>query len=125
MPTANCPFPSIPGVDVQKGVAMLRGSFKAYKNILILFCKDMDDRMPLLQKLTETDLNLFIINVHAMKSSCAAIGAMDISALAANLEASGKAADMAFISGHLTVFLQQLAELVKNIRAAVAPVDHE
>jgi len=121
--TYHSSFPSIPGVDVQKGVALLRGSFKTYKNILIMFCKDMDDRLPLLQKMSETDLPLFTINVHALKSSCASIGAADISALAANLEAASKASDMAFIRGHLTVFLQQITELVKNIRAAIPAFD--
>jgi len=110
---------SIPGVNVQKGVAMLRGSLKVYKDILIMFCKDMDDRLPLLQKLSETDLPSFTINVHALKSTCASIGAADVSALAAKLEAASKAADLAFIREHLTAFLQQLTELVKNIRAAL------
>jgi CheY-like chemotaxis protein len=120
---ANCSFPPIPGVDVQKGVDMLRGSVKTYKNILIMFCKDIDDRLPLLQKTYETDLPMFTINVHALKSACASVGAMDASARAAELEAASKAVNMAFIRGHLPAFVGQLSELKMNIRAAIPPFD--
>ncbi|GBU27876.1 hypothetical protein R84B8_01419 [Treponema sp. R8-4-B8] len=121
--TAHCSLLTIPGVDVQKGVALLRGSLKTYKNILSLFCKDADERLPLLQNLSETDLPSFIINVHALKSVCASIGAAEASTLAAELEAAGKSSDMVFISGHLPVFIQQLAEVVKNIRVALTASD--
>ncbi|WP_461256424.1 ATP-binding protein [Treponema sp. R80B11-R83G3] len=120
---ANCSLLTIPGVDVQKGVDLLRGSLKAYKSMLGIFCKDVEDRLPLLQETHETDLPLFTINVHALKSACASIGAAEISALAAKLEAAGKASDMAFIREHLTAFLQQLTELLKNIRAALTTTD--
>jgi len=112
---------AIPGVDVQKGVALLRGSLKAYKNILILFCKDVAERLSQLQIMPEADtLPAFIIQVHSLKSVSASIGAQEVSFHAAGLEAAGKAADMAFIREHLPDFTVQLAELEKNIRAVLS-----
>jgi len=124
VPSPNSPIPpllAIPGVDVQKGVALLRGSLKAYKKILIMFCKDVAVRLSQLQKMPEADtLPAFIIQVHSLKSVSASIGAQEVSSHAAGLEAAGKAADMAFIREHLPGFTVQLAELEKNIRAVLS-----
>jgi signal transduction histidine kinase/CheY-like chemotaxis protein/HPt (histidine-containing phosphotransfer) domain-containing protein len=113
-------LPAIPGVDVQKGIAMTGGTVTAYTQVLSLFCKDAQDRLPLLQKTPEAAaMSAFITHVHALKSASASIGVHEISSLAAELEAAGKAADTAFISEHLPVFAQQLAELLENIRDAL------
>jgi len=114
-------IPAIPGVDVQKGIALLRGSLKAYKNILSMFCKDVAERLSQLQIMPEADtLPAFIIQVHSLKSVSASIGAQEVSSNAAGLEAAGKAADMDFIREHLPDFTVQLAELEKNIRSVIS-----
>jgi signal transduction histidine kinase/CheY-like chemotaxis protein/HPt (histidine-containing phosphotransfer) domain-containing protein len=113
-------LPVIPNVDTAKGVAMLRGNLDLYKKVLSMFCVDTDERLPQLQKMPDADtLRSFIIHVHSLKSASAAIGAKEVSAQAAGLEAAGKAEDMAFIRENLPGFTVQLTELVKNIRAAV------
>ncbi|MCL1958173.1 MAG: ATP-binding protein, partial [Spirochaetes bacterium] len=113
-------IPAIQGVDTAKGIAMTGGTADAYKKVLSLFCKDAEDRLPLLQKAPEADtLNAFISQIHALKSASASIGAQEISSKAAGLEAIGKVGDTAFIRENLPDFIQQLAELVKNIRAAL------
>jgi signal transduction histidine kinase/CheY-like chemotaxis protein len=111
---------SIPGVDTVKGVAMTGGTVASYKQVLNIFCNDLTDRLPPLQKTPETDsLKAFVINVHALKSALASIGVREISMAAAELEAAGKAEDMAFIRENLSSFARQLAEMGKNIRAAL------
>jgi HPt (histidine-containing phosphotransfer) domain-containing protein len=107
-------------MDVQKGIAMTGGTLAAYKQVLSLFCKDAEDRLPLLQRAPTPDvLTAFITHVHALKSASASLGAEDVSAKAAALEAAGKAEDMAFIRKNLSVFAQKLGELAKNIRTAL------
>jgi signal transduction histidine kinase/CheY-like chemotaxis protein len=109
-------IPIIPGVDTAKGIAMTGGTVAAYNQVLSLFRKDMEERLPLLKKTPEADnFSSFVINVHALKSASASLGAGVISAQAAELEAAGKAGDMAFIRDNLPAFVQQLAELAKNI----------
>jgi signal transduction histidine kinase/CheY-like chemotaxis protein/HPt (histidine-containing phosphotransfer) domain-containing protein len=116
----HCSLPVIPNVDTAKGVAMVRGSLKAYKNILSMFCKDVDERLPKLQIMPKEDtLPAFIIQVHSLKSVTASIGAQEVSTKAAELEAAGKNAGLAFIRERLPEFTEQLAELVKNIRTAI------
>jgi len=119
-PTPHSPLPIIPGIDTQKGIAMTGGTAAAYKQVLSQFCKDAEDRVPLLQKIPEADsLSAFVTQVHALKSASASIGAARVSALAAELEASGNAGDMTFIQKNLTVFAQMLRELTENIRTAL------
>jgi signal transduction histidine kinase/CheY-like chemotaxis protein/HPt (histidine-containing phosphotransfer) domain-containing protein len=110
----------IPGVDTAKGIAMTGGSLDAYKKVLDIFCKDIEDRMRLLHNIPEADtLSQFIINVHALKAASASLGAKDVSAQAAELEAAGKAEDMAYIRERLPAFVQMLRELKENIRDAL------
>jgi two-component system, sensor histidine kinase and response regulator len=114
------PLFAIPGVDVQKGIAMTGGTAAAYRQVLSLFCKDAEDRLPLLQKMPEADvLSVFVTQVHALKSASASIGAQEVSVQAAELEAAGKAGDMAFIRENISGFAKQLAELISGIGAAL------
>jgi two-component system, sensor histidine kinase and response regulator len=131
---------TIPGVDVQKGIAMTGGTLLAYKQVLSLFCKDIEERLPLLQKATETihppsvdsalladsalsadTLPALVTHIHALKSASASIGAAEVSAHAAELETAGKAGDLAFIRKNLPAFTGQLEELTRNIKKALEP----
>jgi len=101
-----------------KGLAMLGGSQDAYRQVLITFGEDAQERLPLLQTAPEADaLPAFITRVHALKSASASIGAAELSAQALGLEAAGKAGDMAFIRENLPVFAKNLAELADGINA--------
>jgi len=114
------PFLTIPGVDVQKGIALTGGTPAAYRQVLSLFCRDTEDRLSLLQKTPEANALLaFVTQVHALKSASASIGAAEVSALAAELEKAGNDGDTAFIGEHLPAFARQLRELTENIRAAL------
>jgi len=115
---AKTPSGAIQGIDMAKGVAMTGGTMALYRQVLSLFRKDAEDRLPLLQTAPEPDaLGSFITQVHALKSASASLGADDISAKAAALEAAGKAGDTAFIEKKLPAFARQLAGLVAEIRA--------
>jgi signal transduction histidine kinase/CheY-like chemotaxis protein len=119
-PEPRTPIPIIPGIDTAKGIVMTGGTVSAYTQVLSLFCKDTQDRLPLLQKTPEADtLKAFVTQIHALKSALASIGAQDISSLAAGLEAAGKAGDTAFISKHLPDFVKMLKELTENIHTAL------
>ena len=111
---------SIPGIDAAKGITMTGGTLSLYKQVLAMFCKDAQERMPLMEKTPETDdLLNFVTNVHALKSAAASIGAKNVSENAAELEAAGKATDMAFIREHLPAFARQLTEIIININKAL------
>jgi len=111
---------TIPGVNVEKGVSMSGGDRDFYREILAIFCKDAEKRLPLLQAVPEEDaLSDFVIEVHALKSAAANMGAQEVSAEAAQLQAAGEATDWTYIRENLPVFVNHLAELVTNIKTAL------
>ena len=108
---------NIAGIDMAKGLAMLGGSQDAYRQVLITFREDAQERLPLLQTAPETDaMPAFITKVHALKSASASIGAAELSAQALGLETAGKAGDMAFIRENLPVFAKNLSEMIGRIK---------
>ena len=119
-------FFNLPGVDVKRGISMTGGTPELYREVLVLFCKDAEDRLPILQNLPEEDdLLTFVTQVHALKSASASIGAVNISTLAAELEIAGRAEDFTIIKDILPVFAGQLAELVNNIKTALEEYERE
>ncbi|MDR2477235.1 MAG: response regulator [Treponema sp.] len=120
-PPATPPgLPPIPGLDTVKGIAATGGTVAGYRQVLAIFSKDVQERLPLLQKEPPPEsLPLFTTQVHALKSAAASIGASAISAEAARLEAAGKSGDIALIRETLDGFAQRLAELARSIRAAL------
>jgi signal transduction histidine kinase/CheY-like chemotaxis protein len=124
-------LPDISGVSAKRGVAMTGGTLAGYLRVLEVFCKDAEERLALLRTLigltrdaehghAAFDLNLYITQVHALKSASVSIGAESLSVEAARLEASGKSGDMTYIRDILPAFAEHIAALVKNIRAALA-----
>ena len=111
---------SIPGMDVKHGIAMTGGSEAGYLEVLAIYCKDTEDRLPLLQNIPEPDAMLsFITQVHALKSASSSIGCKNISSLAEELESAGKAGDLTLIKKKLPIFAGELSELENNIRTAL------
>jgi signal transduction histidine kinase/CheY-like chemotaxis protein len=125
LPTETGTF-IIPGVDVKKGISMTGNTLPSYRKVLSMFRKDAAERLTLLRSFSAAaqsnppagkDMSQFIIWVHALKSASATIGAEEVSAEAARLEAAGNAGDMAVIRKHLPGFTEHLAELVEGINA--------
>jgi HPt (histidine-containing phosphotransfer) domain-containing protein len=101
---------------------MSGGTEAIYRQVLSLFCEDAEERLPLLQILPDlVTLPAFVPQLHALKGQSASIGATELSARAAKLEAAGKVGDLAFIQENLYGFADQLTELVKNINGALEP----
>jgi HPt (histidine-containing phosphotransfer) domain-containing protein len=107
-------------VDFAKGIAMTGGSDAAYRKVLAAFRKDALDRLPLFERVPgEPELSLFTTNVHALKSAAATIGAASVSQEAAELEAAGKAGDLALITGRLPQFYRDIQNLAEQIGLAL------
>ena len=113
-------IPKIYGIDVQKGISMTGGSEAGYYSVLAIFRKDAQNRLKILRKTIETEgMKSFIINVHALKSAAAAIGAQEVSEEAARLESAGRAGDEAYIHAHLDMFIGQLSKLIDGLTYAL------
>jgi HPt (histidine-containing phosphotransfer) domain-containing protein len=109
------------GLNIEAGVAGTGGSEDIYREVLAVYCQDARERFEFLRTPPAPDqFPLFVTHVHALKSASASIGAAALSAEAASLEAAGKRGDMAFITGHLEGFYENLKNLTEQIRAGLA-----
>jgi HPt (histidine-containing phosphotransfer) domain-containing protein len=96
---------------------MTGGTESGYRKVLSQFRKDALERLSLLQKPPEPDvLPVFVTQVHAIKSAAGTIGAVEVSRLAAELEAAGKAGDIETIPKTLPLFREHLTELIEGIQ---------
>jgi signal transduction histidine kinase/CheY-like chemotaxis protein/HPt (histidine-containing phosphotransfer) domain-containing protein len=110
----------IKNVDTAKGIAMTGGTEAGYRQVLTSFYNDARSRLDFFLELPETEtLSLFTIQVHALKSASAVIGAAKVSAEAAALEAAGKEGKLDAIEDQLPVFYQDLSDLVSTIGDAL------
>jgi len=112
-------FLVIPGIDITKGAAKLGVKRTGYLKLLSMLQKDVEGRLPSLAMPRPETLPMFVSHVHALKGTCASMGAMEISERAAELEIAGKAEDLTFIGENLGVFVERLEELVKDIGTAL------
>jgi signal transduction histidine kinase/CheY-like chemotaxis protein len=111
---------TIEGVDSDQGLAMTGGTAEGYRKVLARFYKDALDRLALLRDMPDEDeLPVFVTHAHALKSAAATIGAADLAAEAARLEAAGKAGDRGAIREGLGGFTKRLEALAEGIRQAL------
>ncbi|MCL2809770.1 MAG: response regulator, partial [Treponema sp.] len=113
-------FPEIEGINIQEGIRMTGGTHEGYCAVLSIFCKDALERMKLLPpEIDDKTLSLFVINIHAIKSAAASVGALEISSEAATLEKAGRDNDNTFINGNLYRFTEKLSGLIEKINIAI------
>jgi CheY-like chemotaxis protein len=126
-PSAAPPNPPVPaelriaGLNIEAGIAGTGGTEDIYREVLAVYCRDVRDRFEFLQREPDREgLPLFVTHVHALKGASASIGAGEISAEAAGLEAAGKRGDLAFIREHLDGFYRNLKTLTGHILAGLS-----
>ena len=124
-------FPPIPGLDTVKGIAMTGGTSDGYRQVLTMFRKDAEERLQKFRfflyeglnsgtgKFPEKHLQSLTTQIQALKSASATIGAAELSAEAAQLEAAGKEKNFVFIYDKLPDYIEHLSDLVKNVRSAL------
>jgi CheY-like chemotaxis protein len=107
----------IPGVDTRAGISMTGGTEAGYRKVLAQFYKDAAERLPAFAQLPAGENLLpFTTQAHAIKSAAGTIGAAEVSAEAAALEAAGKAGDLGAIRKTLPGFRRHLEELGEGIK---------
>lgn len=78
-------------IDFNKGVENVGGSIEAYAAVLNAYYREGCDKMKIVPaELEDTDLNLYVVDVHALKSSSASIGAEGLSLMFKDLEFAGR-----------------------------------
>jgi signal transduction histidine kinase/CheY-like chemotaxis protein len=120
----------IAGTDTKKGINMTGGTEAGYRKVLAQFYRDALDRLPLFAAVpAETEdgdtgqFSGLTTQAHAIKSAAGTIGAAEVSAEAAALEAAGKAGDLMTIDKILPGFRRHLTDLIEGIKKALEEKD--
>jgi len=94
-------------VDIQLAEIFARDAERAIKVLKACIENNLND---------ETDLQMYIINVHAMKSALANIGEKELSAIALKLEQSGREKKINTLLSETEDFINKLDLVVKEIK---------
>lgn len=107
----------IEGIDTDEAAGHYTGSIEEYKEILSLYCLDGKRKLKVLQELwEEQDYEGYGIEVHALKSASANVGAMRISSRAKEQEKAVKRGDLKFVDGHVSKLLKEYEEQLGYIQ---------
>jgi len=107
----------IPGIDTDEVMMHYSGSAGEYRSLLDLYCLDGKRKLALLQELWEKhDVKTYGIEVHALKSASASIGAMKLSASAREHEKAADRMDTTFIESHMPRLLSDYEEQLEYIQ---------
>jgi signal transduction histidine kinase/CheY-like chemotaxis protein/HPt (histidine-containing phosphotransfer) domain-containing protein len=104
--------PPVPAVDSQLAAIFARDAEKAIASLDSVLQKNFKN---------ESDIQLYIINVHSMKSALANIGEPDLSAIALRLEHAGREKDLNVMTAETRKFLDDLNAVIEKIK----PKDEE
>lgn len=105
-------------IDYEKGLALIGGSMDAYAAILNSYLREglkkIDD---IRTEVTSEDLGLYVIDVHALKSSSASIGALGISERFKALEFAGRESKRGFIDDNTEETLGLFEMVLNQVRS--------
>jgi HPt (histidine-containing phosphotransfer) domain-containing protein/two-component sensor histidine kinase len=112
---------TIPDLDFDAGLRLMRGKLPSYQHILTLFAERQGDN---LQRLTylinQNDLDTAEQLAHAIKGAAGNVGALPIHALATTLDDALKRGDGAAAQAALTPLAEHLPRLIEALQTALA-----
>jgi len=111
-------------LSLSTGLDRVGGQWDAYETTLRLMIKEIEKCDKNLNEfLLAHDMRNFCIEVHSMKSSLANIGAMELSAIARELEIASDGSDAAFCALNLPSLLDGLGSLYLNLKDAFSKIN--
>lgn len=109
---------TIEGIDTDEVAGHYAGSLEEYNELLKLYCLDGKRKLKVLQELWEDqDYEGYGIEVHALKSASANVGAMRLSSRAKEQEKAVNRGDLAFVDSRVTKLLAEYEEQLAYIEA--------
>ena len=107
---------AIEGIDVAGAMARLGLEEEIYLSILQTYHMDLPDTLErIVSARHRSDWKNFVIDVHAVKSTSASIGAMELSEIAKQLEAAGKEENVVFINAHMNQFVECCEYIIRML----------
>ncbi len=110
----------IPNVDVKAGLSLCGGNAEAYLAVLKTFMETADDSILKIETYSQNrDYKNYTTEVHGLKSSALAIGAVSLSEMAKKLEEAGREEDYKQIQQDTPILIARFSEIAENIKPFV------
>lgn len=107
----------IEGIDTDEVAGHYAGSLEEYNELLKLYCLDGKRKLKVLQELwEEQDYEGYGIEVHALKSASANVGAIRLSSRAKEQEKAVNRGDLTFAGSHASTLLKEYEEQLAHIQ---------
>lgn len=107
----------VEGIDTDEVAGHYGGSIEEYNELLQLYCLDGKRKLKVLQELwEEQDYEGYGIEVHALKSASANVGAVRLSSRAKEQEKAVNRGDREFVDGHVSKLLEEYGEQLMHIQ---------
>lgn len=107
----------IEGINTDEVVEHYSASIEEYKDLLNLYCLDGKRKVQVLRDLLEeNDYKAYGIEVHALKSASANVGAMQVSNRAREQEKAVSRGDKTFVDSHAERLLAEYEEQLRHIQ---------
>lgn len=104
-------------INFDKGLANIAGNMEAFGAVVLAYYNEGVSKLEAVPAMLQTDLALYTIEVHALKSSSAAIGAEGISDMFKSLEFAGRSENREFLEAHtgrIFADFEKVLEIVKK-----------
>ena len=110
----------IEGLDAEKGIKRTNGAPGDFYKTLRIFMIDGRNKIREIKSCLDSgDIGLFTIHVHALKASCANVGADGLSEAALTLEQAGIHNDLLFIKENAERFILGMGRMLEDIQNAL------
>ncbi len=119
-PPADLSAFRIPGIDIEAAGRYYAGDERGFADLLELYCMDGQRKGPLLRELAGADIAGYCVEVHALKSASANIGAVEVSRMAREQEEAANRGDTALIQERFPALLEAYEALLEEISRFLA-----
>jgi HPt (histidine-containing phosphotransfer) domain-containing protein len=106
----------IPGINVNSGLDLYEGDVNIFLRFVRMYVSRMPAALDKMRNVSEETLHDYTVSVHGVKGISETVGAEEIVNTARQLEAMGKAGDLAGILAQNSAFIKRAEIIVDGIR---------
>lgn len=111
-------------INFAEGIRRI-GQLSAYTGILQTYLRTTKDKVKKLPHLFQTDIDLFVIEIHGLKGASGAVAALGLASMAEELEQQGKEGKVSEIKMGLARFLHRAEKVLTEVERFLNRVEAE
>jgi signal transduction histidine kinase/ActR/RegA family two-component response regulator len=115
-PKKETPEINIPGISMEKGLALYDGDGDLLRDVLLSFARNIPTQLNRMRDVTAENLNQYAIDIHTVKGAASGIGAVDLHRRATEIEIQALDGDLPGVLAVNADFLTDADALIQDIK---------